>query len=442
MRDFFFPPGTRRRRIVDGTAASRKLIQQEGWESFWEKSKEKFREKIPLRFRSGDLFQPRHITPENFSVLFLIYPWAELTNRYRVYNMADYLRDAGIPVEIAAVDAIEKKVSWVLRFDVVVIHRIPLYPALGRFIKKCRTLGIPVVFDLDDYIFDLDLIPRIELMNRVDKRERKKWMAHFRGCRETLQAADYFFGTTEFLARKAGELGPTAFVLRNGLNTVQIQESQKALQERRNDPDRIYLGYFSGTKTHQKDFLQIKSVLIRILEEYPRVHLMVGGFIEMDPDFQRFSDRLQQIPFVDWRELPARMKTIEVNLVPLEIGNPFNEAKSELKYFEPALLKIPTVASPTDAFRWAIKHGENGYLAATEAEWYAALVDLIRDKELRIKIGEAAYHHVLQTYTPAAQACRVKEVYQDMIRDYRQKQGLSTHGPFGNPYKLNVLKTE
>ena len=422
MKEVFFPPGTRRRRIFDLTIASKEIIQKQGLGDFWTKAKNKIRKKIIFHPWASEFPPPHYITPRKFSVLFLIFPWAEITNRYRVYNMREYLLSAGIPVEIASVDAIEKKIYWVLGFDIVVIHRIPLYPALKKFIKKCRALGIPVIFDLDDYIFNLDLIDRIELLSRADREERKNWVRHFRGCRETLLAADYFFGTTEYLADRAREIGSEAFVIRNGLNRVQLQESQKALGRKVKDPGAMRLGYFSGTKTHQKDFQEIQSVLLKVLEKYPHLRLVIGGFLDLDPSFQTFSERVECLPYVEWQELPHTMAPIDINLVPLESGNPFNQAKSELKYFEAALLKIPTIASPTEAFQWAIKNGENGFLAATEEEWYAALIRLVEDKELREKIGEAAYQHVMKTYAPASQACRVKEVYQELIRDYRKKK--------------------
>jgi hypothetical protein len=67
---------------------------------------------------------------------------------------------------------------------------------------------------------------------------------------------------------------------------------------------------------------------------------------------------------------------------------------------EAALLRVPTVASPTEAFKYAIRSGMNGYLATSGAEWAEALDLLVRDAEVRKSIGEAAYAHVLENYHP------------------------------------------
>src|SRR6202035_5617488 len=65
------------------------------------------------------------------------------------------------------------------------------------------------------------------------------------------------------------------------------------------------------------------------------------------------------------RELPDELARFDINIAPLEVGNPFCEAKSELKFFEAALVEVCTVASPTGPLQRAIREGETGKLADT-----------------------------------------------------------------------------
>ena len=102
---------------------------------------------------------------------------------------------------------------------------------------------------------------------------------------------------------------------------------------------------------------------------------------------------------VPLQELPDELARFDINTAPLELGNPFCEAKSELKYFEAALAGVCTVASPTGPMRRAIRDGETGLLAGTEEEWYQALTRLVDEPAVQRRIGHAAYLDVLWSYS-------------------------------------------
>ena len=84
---------------------------------------------------------------------------------------------------------------------------------------------------------------------------------------------------------------------------------------------------------------------------------------------------------IEWRSLqplmnlPTEMARFDINLAPLEVGNSFCEAKSELKFFDAALVDVPTVASPTGPFRRAIDRGRTGFLATSGDDWYFYIKD-------------------------------------------------------------------
>ena len=100
---------------------------------------------------------------------------------------------------------------------------------------------------------------------------------------------------------------------------------------------------------------------------------------------------------IEWRSLqpfmnlPTEMARFDINLAPLEVGNPFCEAKSELKFFDAALVDVPTIASPTGPYRRAIVHGSTGFLAASGDDWYIYIKRLVKDPALREQIGHSAY---------------------------------------------------
>jgi SAM-dependent methyltransferase len=95
---------------------------------------------------------------------------------------------------------------------------------------------------------------------------------------------------------------------------------------------------------------------------------------------------------------------VDINLAPLELDNPFTECKSSLKYFETAILGVPTVASDLESYRKSIAHGENGYLCRTEEEWFRCISCLIEDPSLREKMGSMARRDALINWTTRAGA--------------------------------------
>jgi glycosyltransferase involved in cell wall biosynthesis len=140
------------------------------------------------------------------------------------------------------------------------------------------------------------------------------------------------------------------------------------------------------------------------MEHDPRVELAILGHLELPADFSRCGSRVQIYEPVSWEKVPEVLCTFDINMAPLELANPFCRAKSELKYFEAGILGIPTVASHTDEFGYAIENGKNGFLVSDQRELEACLFDVVNDPELRQRVGSSAREDVLLRYVPRARA--------------------------------------
>ena len=149
--------------------------------------------------------------------------------------------------------------------------------------------------------------------------------------------------TTETLAAACRALGKRTAILPNGLAVRPPAPSERP------DGVEVRLGYMSGTATHQRDFAVAVPALCRILEEQAAVRLRVVGALDLRefPALAAFGDRVAQRPLVSWEALQAEIAAVDVCLAPLEVGNPFCEAKSELKWIEAGAAGVPTVASAT-----------------------------------------------------------------------------------------------
>jgi glycosyltransferase involved in cell wall biosynthesis len=371
-------------------------------------------------------WSPRLLSPRKFRIIFVSGDPTLPSHRYRVLNYIEYLKTQGLEASWIAVNDIPSNFEFILTYDLVVLWRVAWSDEIARVVEVCRKNGIPVVFDVDDYVFEPS-IAKPEIIDGIRFLRKDQLEEYYRGIegyRRTLMEADFCTLSTDFLAQKCRELGKIAMVLRNGLNYELINISERALKMREDIGDVVRIGYASGTKTHQKDFRVAVEALCRILSNYPMTRLIIVGDLDLKefPELKQYKNQIIYRPKVHWKNLPYEIAQFDINIAPLEVGNPFCEAKSELKYFEAALLKVPTVASPTDAFKYAIIHGENGLLASTIEEWYEALASLVKNKNERLRIGERAYLHTKDNYSPEKMGVLALNVYARIIKYTRQQK--------------------
>lgn len=121
------------------------------------------------------------------------------------------------------------------------------------------------------------------------------------------------------------------------------------------------------------------------MEKHRNVMLCVVGELNLPEKFKRFEERIVRYPFVDWKKLPEYIASVDINICPLE-NTIFNAAKSEIKWIEAALVKVPTVASRIGAFEEVIDDGVTGVLCSSIEEWKNKLDDLISSEQLRKKL--------------------------------------------------------
>lgn len=115
---------------------------------------------------------------------------------------------------------------------------------------------------------------------------------------------------------------------------------------------------------------------------------------------------------------------VDINLVPLELGNSFCEAKSELKFIEAGVVGVPTIASATGTYQYAIKNGIDGYVAQNNQEWEKYLQELIDDSELRKKMGQNAKKKVIDHYTN--KNSHNEEYYNFLKSKLQREEGLNS----------------
>ena len=335
-------------------------------------------------------------------------------NYYRVLNYVDAARANGWRVEWIREDELGDRLSEVSDYDLLMIWRAPWRNAVPEAAEIMRGLGRKVIFDCDDLMTE----PRLATLQIIDgirtqSLREQDAQALFALVRETMLFSDICFTTTEQLAFHFRCLEKTAFVNPNGFSQEIHDFARRSARSWAKQRDGLVrMGYAGGSRTHQKDLALAMGAICRVLREHPECRLVLFRTdtgttlidIEEYPELAGLEDQIEWRPLQHFSKLPAEMARFDINLAPLEVGNPFCEAKSQLKFFEAGLVNSPTVASPTGPFRDCMVHGKTGFLAVSGDDWYASLKQLVVDPALRDRVGRAAYLASLAQFGPRRRA--------------------------------------
>ncbi|MBA2384707.1 MAG: glycosyltransferase [Actinobacteria bacterium] len=302
--------------------------------------------------------------------------------------------------------------------DVLVVCRALYAQHIAAIIARAKALGKRVLFDVDDLMFDDRYTHLIleTLDQEVDEAGLQAWFGWIARCGATLRLCDGVITTNEFLAERIRRFAevPT-WVVPNFLNGAQLELSARVRRAKAAAgaarADRVILGYFSGTATHNRDFAIVEPAIARLLDEDPRIRLRVVGYPSHGDRLAAYADRIEVLPLRDFLNLQLAIGEVDVNLVPLQ-DNVFTNCKSDLKYFEAAVVGTVTVASPTHALRASIDHGVNGFIARAH-EWHAVLLEAIDGLAELPDIAESAAADALRRYSPAAQAAALRAALLD-----------------------------
>lgn len=392
---------------------------------------------LPVRRQLADL-SIRRVNSREFSILYVSGEPKTPGNYYRVRNYVEAAAANGVKADWIALENLDGKLYELVQYDVLVLWRTPWSEMVERAVQQVRQMGGKVVFDCDDLMTEPDLavtkvIDGIRSQNLTEQGVKD----HYTRVRQTMLAADHCFASTEDLAYYMRSAGKTTHVLKNGFSQFTHDFSREAARDwRRNRDGLVRIGYAGGSRTHQRDLGLAIEAIARVLREHSECRLVLfqtsdGAVPLIDvheyPALEELADQIEWRSLQPLLDLPRELARFDINLAPLEIGNPFCEAKSELKFFEGALVNVPTVASPTGPFRRAIDHGETGFLAATADDWYVYLKALVEDPALRSRLAHNAYNASLAAFGPRRRALQFGAVVDQLQGGARGARAFSQH---------------
>lgn len=316
-------------------------------------------------------------------------------SRYRVDHQIEQLEANGLTVD--KVFYTHVKLNNLKYYRAVIFFRCPITDEIEKLIERAHYFNKRIFFDIDDLVIDRRYTDTIKHVQEMSVEDKKTYNDGVEFMKKTMEKSDFLITSTPALARELKSItNKEVFVNKNVASEEMVKLSLDALKSK-TPHENFRIGYLSGSITHNPDFELIKSALIKILDEFPSAELHVMGLLDIPDDLKRFESRIIKKPFCDWRKLPSIIAELDVNLAPLE-ESIFNEAKSENKWTEAALVKTLTIASDFGAFRNIVEDNKTGLLAKTPDDWYRKLKFAMENPDAIRKIASSAHSKAMKEY--------------------------------------------
>lgn len=304
-------------------------------------------------------------------------PLLDPSVRYRAFHPAEILTRSGHICSIYS--AAQFYSNPCFDFEIYIFHRPNIARKLfSHVFNTLKKLGKCLIADYDDLIFGSEDIALISSAVKNNTLTSDAAISAYQSNLEALRFFDKVTTSTAELTRMVKEFHPhaTVSVVENIIPPSILEFHQKNLTHK-NQRDKNIIGYFAGTKSHDKDFPVVEEVLHRVMSENSNYQLIIIGPVKI-PNSIASLENVTIAPAVNYFRLPGLMSMCSTVIAPLE-DSIFNSCKSRVKFLESALSGCRLVATPIPDMR-AI--GSNHIsLADNQDQWYKFLSTPLNSNE-------------------------------------------------------------
>jgi len=264
------------------------------------------------------------------------------------------------------------------RFDVVVVQQ-PHGRGWLHAIRELQAAGTRVLFEIDDYVQAVRKAADHDFRASFGREVVEAYELSMRVC-------DGIVCSTEYLARRYRAFNKHVWVCRNGLDLKRYALSKPAR-------DLVSIGWAGGTG-HRSAMATWLPAVAEVMRAEPNTRFVTVGpsfADELAGEFGR--ERTLALPFAPLDTYPASMTHFDIALAPAGKGA-FYQGKSDLRWLEASALGTPLIADR--AVYPDVEHGVTGFQVEGPGEVREHLLALVRDAELRRRVGETARAHVAE----------------------------------------------
>lgn len=321
--------------------------------------------------------------------------------KYRVQQKQELFELLGVGCTILDWNNTQECLDALQTHSLVIFYRVPAFHSVVSIINETKRLRLTTIWEVDDFIFDKEVLTKSKTLAALDKNTFNGLLEGADLYRKAMLLCDRGVASTTSLADVMKKDGLSeVHVIENALDRHTLEVAEKVCREHViHQYGIVRIVYGSGTNTHNIDFLEAAPAIIEILDKFPNVRFRLIGTLDLPKTFSRYEGQVERLPVCTYEEYLSSLAECDISIAPLE-NYIFNDSKSNIKYLEASIVKVPSVCSPRAAFSQVIIHGENGFLCETDEEWEAALTLLVTDTGQRAEVSEAAYSMVMHHYSP------------------------------------------
>lgn len=213
-----------------------------------------------------------------------------------------------------------------------------------------------------------------------------------------LALADCVLVSHAYLAEYAARFNPAVHIHPLSIDTARFTPRQGE----RESP-RVTIGWTGGPWNYP-ELLELAGVLEKVRAETGAGILIQSG-APLPPELQRLG--AEHLPWRPDREV-AGLQRMDIAICPLR-DTPWTRGKFSIKLLQYQAVGIPVVCSDVGANREIIEDGRTGFLVRSPAQWQARLLELVRSRELRLRLGAAGRERAVAVYPREKAAARLAD---------------------------------
>jgi glycosyltransferase involved in cell wall biosynthesis len=317
---------------------------------------------------------------------------------------------------------------WIRKFisdyDIDILHAHDLYMSKAAFMgKRSANKNIPLILDLhENFPYAVSSYNWTKGLIRNLISNPGKWL---RKEKEYLEYAGRIVVLSEefrdHLVLKYPSLNKGIFCTLPNVPDVAEMESFPAGGVRIPFEKKAPVLFYFGVVAERRGIFEALSVFESIVNEGTSVDFLIIGPVDKKDRIrffdmicsERLKERVIHIPWIDLSELQAYLNLSDICVAPF-LKNPQHESGVANKIYDYMLGKKPLVVSDCLPQKRLVEKHNCGIVYTSLSEFHDAIIKLVNDPGLRMRMGENGYKAVREEYNMEKAGVNLSVMYSNL----------------------------